>query len=131
MEPITICTLAAPVVSALISYLVAKQTASSELKKLQASWQREDSINFERCFADAVQAVALFADHQNGPTQGNALALVGRMRALADGSLAAALDSLYAFLDHDSRPYSNRGELSELLTAVIDEKRKLNGGQNQ
>lgn len=110
--------LAGTIMSALISWMVAKTSAQKEIKMLTMTWAREDVVSSDDEIATMVRYVSEFIVNNNDTNQSKALAEVGAVRAKESGALGDNLDQLYsAVLKRDSKT-------RDLLTEVIKEKRK-------
>ena len=111
--------------SGVLSFLVARSSASKEIDKLKLTWKREDVVSSEADFSEMVSSVAIYAKTLSIDDMNTATKWVAKIRAQESGALGALLDGLYNQL---------RGpiafELENTLSEIIKEKRQRKNKQN-
>lgn len=107
------------VVSALIAWRVSISQANKEIKKLQKTWEHENSVSFDDEFAEMVSAVSLYANSKNIGDGYRALEKVSAIRAKVTGPLADCLDELHHKLENNQFH-----GLEKCLSNAINENRK-------
>lgn len=98
----------------------AKETTSSEIEKLQLTWDREDIVSSDDEFADMAATVARFIQYNSVPNRADAMAKVAAVRSKELSSLGEDLDFLY-----DAIRTNKQTEADQYLTMAINEKRKI------
>jgi len=132
MEPGIISTLisiAGTVISAVVSWNVAKVTANKETSKMLMTWEHEKMVSSEKEFSEMVDAVTRYMQVHSDENRMIALARINTVRAsIAETEkLTCKLELLYKsanLLREDGQP--NFQFVDECLTEVLDEKRKTN-----
>lgn len=117
--------LAAIVFSGVLSFLVAKSSASKEIDKLKLTWRREDVVSSESDFSEMVSSVAVYAKTLSITDMNTATKWVAKIRAQENAALGDLLDSLY---DQLRDPIVS--DLEDTLSEIIKEKRKRKGKQD-
>lgn len=112
--------------SGILSFLVAKSSASKEIEKLKLTWKREDVVSSEADFSEMVSSVAVYAKTLNITDMNAATKWVAKIRAQETGVLGNLLDSLYNQLRD---PVVS--ELENTLSEIIKEKRQRKSEQNR
>lgn len=123
-------TITTPVITALISFagvcvsvasswVIARMSASKEVKRLRLQWEREDTLTAVDEFSAMASAVAVFSESRKLRDQYKAVAAVASLRAKASGQMAEKLDALYAALQED-----NSRAINDALSQVIQERRE-------
>ena len=113
------------VISGVVSFLVAKLSASKEVDRLKLIWEREDIVSSESDFSEMVSAVSVYAKTFRIGDMNNAVKWVSKIRAQENGKLGALLDNLYIQLQN---PVAS--EMENTLSEIIKEKRQRNSKQN-
>lgn len=113
------------VISGVVSFLVAKLSASKEVDRLKLIWKREDIVSSESDFSEMVSAVSVYAKTFRISDMNNAVKWVSKIRAQENGKLGALLDNLYIQLQN---PVAS--EMENTLSEIIKEKRQRNSKQN-
>lgn len=114
------------VFSGVLSFLVAKSSASKEIDKLKLTWKREDVVSSDADFSEMVSSVAVYAKTLSITDMNTATKWVAKIRAQERGKLGELLDLLYLQLQE---PLSSRME--DTLSEIIQEKRKRKGEQDR
>lgn len=118
-----IISLGCAAISGIVAWIVAKQAAKAEIKKLQTIWAHEKEIAYDAEFDEMVAAVSLLVKHPAIANFTTAISKVGAYRSKATGELAEVIDKLNDLLDRGNLNYS---EIEETLNAAIECKRKGN-----
>lgn len=113
------------VISGVVSFLVAKLSASKEVDRLKLIWEREDIVSSESDFSEMVSAVSVYAKTFRIGDMNNAVKWVSKIRAQENGKLGALLDNLYIQLQN---PVAS--EMENTLSEIIKEKRQRNSKQD-
>ena len=111
------------ILPALISFGISKYTINKEIEKLKLTWNREDVISSDEEFAEMASAVSQFVYYNCETNRENAIIKIAAARSKETGELGVFLDDLYKNVQSD-----NRSEADALLTATIQEKRRIRGG---
>ena len=111
-------------VANIFAWRISRHTAKREVEKMRLTWEREDMVSSEDEFAEMVEKVFRLLHVSTRSNWADAAGKVAALRAKETGDLAAALDALYAALDRYSDAPLNISLCEELLTSVIEEKRK-------
>lgn len=119
-----IISLGCAAISGIVAWVVAKQAAKAEIKKLQTIWAHEKETAYDAEFDEMVAAVSLLVKHPAIANFTTAISKVGAYRSKATGELAEVIDKLNDLLDRGNLNYS---EIEETLNAAIECKRKGNG----
>ena len=107
------------VLSALISWAVAKSAANKEIDKMKLTWEREDVVSSDDEFAEMASAVSIFVASDTGANYRTAMQKIAAVRSKEHGPVATYLDALYVAVRE--KDWEN---IDDLLTQVIEEKRK-------
>ncbi len=118
-----IISLGCAAISGIVAWVVAKQAAKAEIKKLQTIWAHEKETAYDAEFDEMVAAVSLLVKHPAIANFTTAISKVGAYRSKATGELAEVIDKLNDLLDRGNLNYS---EIEETLNAAIECKRKGN-----
>lgn len=113
------------ILSGVLSFLVAKSSASREVDKLKLTWKREDIVSSESDFSEMISTVAVYAKTLTITDMNTATKWVAKIRAQESGTLGELLDSLYFQLQD---PVVS--ELESTLSEIIKEKRQRKGKQD-
>lgn len=113
------------VFSGVLSFLVAKSSASKEIDKLKLTWKREDVVSSETDFSEMVSSVAVYAKTLSIDDMNTATKWVAKIRAQESGALGDLLDGLYNQL-RDPIVF----ELEDTLSEIIKEKRQRKNKQD-
>lgn len=113
------------ILSGVLSFLVAKSSASREVDKLKLTWKREDIVSSESDFSEMISTVAVYAKTLTITDMNTATKWVAKIRAQESGTLGELLDSLYCQLQD---PVVS--ELESTLSEIIKEKRQRKGKQD-
>lgn len=121
MDTTIICALISAcgvVLSAVASYMIARNSARKEIALLKLSWAREDVTSSADAFGAMSEAVARYIGNTNHTNQCDALAKIGLVRANTSGELGATLDALHNAVLTRSRT------ANDLFAQAIDQNRK-------
>lgn len=118
-----IISLGCAAISGIVAWVVAKQAAKAEIKKLQTIWAHEKETAYDAEFDEMVAAVSLLVKHPAIANFTTTISKVGAYRSKATGELAEVIDKLNDLLDRGNLNYS---EIEETLNAAIECKRKGN-----
>lgn len=118
-----IISLGCAAISGIVAWVVAKQAAKAEIKKLQTIWAHEKETAYDTEFDEMVAAVSLLVKHPAIANFATAISKVGAYRSKATGELAEVIDKLNDLLDRGNLNYS---EIEKTLNAAIECKRKGN-----
>ena len=113
------------VFSGVLSFLVAKSSASKEIDKLKLTWKREDVVSSEADSSEMVSSVAVYAKTLSIDDMNTATKWVAKIRAQESGALGDLLDGLYNQL-RDPIVF----ELEDTLSEIIKEKRQRKNKQD-
>lgn len=111
-------------ISGFVAWIVAKQAAKAEIKKLQTIWAHEKETACDADFDKMVSAVSLYAKYPSPNGFHDATDAVAVYRAKASGEMAIEVDKLSGLIE---RFTPNCDAISKQLNAVIECKRKANG----
>lgn len=114
------------IISAVISYCVARFAARSECKRLRESWAREDKLKGQVAFGEMVTAVSYFIAHDSPATFEDAVEKVAACRSSVTGEMAAAVDEISRQL---RRHLSDTTALAAALDSAIEHRRISDGGK--
>lgn len=106
MSPEIICSIVTglgAICSALISYWVSSSVSKREIQKLRLTWDREDSLEFDKGLQELFQLVYEFIDSQNDSFAIPAISRLAPLRAKETGPAAPLLDELHIALDSHNR----------------------------
>ena len=121
MTPETISTLISAlgvILSAGVSLLVARSAAANEIKKMQLSWEREDTVTSDDEFTAMVSAAVKYANTEDDDLMIDTLQKVASLRAKAIGEIAKTYDVLYLAVQR-----SNYTGIDKVLTELLNQKR--------
>ena len=121
MNPETISTLISAlgvILSAGVSLLVARSTAANEIKKMQLSWEREDTVTSDDEFTAMVSAAVKYANTEDDRYMIGTLQKVASLRAKAIGEIAKTYDLLYLAVQRGD--YTG---IDKILTELLNQKR--------
>ena len=116
-----IISLGCAAISGIVAWIVAKQAAKAEIKKLQTIWAHEKETACDADFDKMVSAVSLYAKYPSPNDFHAATNAVGIYRAKATGEAAEKVDELSRLI---VRECPNCAAVSDQLQAVIECKRK-------
>lgn len=119
-----IISLGCAAISGFVAWIVAKQAAKAEIKKLQTIWAHEKETACDADFDKMVSAVSLYAKYPSPNGFHDATDAVAIYRAKATEEMAVEVDKLSGLIER-FRP--NCDAILEQLKAVIECKRKANG----
>lgn len=111
-------------ISGFVAWIVAKQAAKAEIKKLQTIWAHEKETACETEFDSMAAAVTLYAKWPSPKGFQDATNAVAIYRAKVTGEMATEVDKLSQMIVRTSSEY--RPILTQ-LDAIIECKRKANG----
>ena len=114
------------VFSSVLSFLIAKSSASKEIEKLKLTWKREDVVSSEADFSEMVSSVAVYAKTLSITDMNTATKWVAKIRAQERGVLGGLLDDLYDQL-RDPIVYDLENTLSEIIKEKRQRKSKQDG----
>ena len=107
-----------PVLATIVAAVIAKRSASKELKlkfeHLQKQWEHERELAAESRFSEMAAAVSKTANAQEWYYRVEAISQVASIRAETSGALADALDQLY-----DELHGSDRKQIEAALTSAV------------
>lgn len=106
------------ILSAGVSLLVARSTAANEIKKMQLSWEREDSVTSDDEFTAMVSAAIKYANTEDDDLMIDTLQKVASLRAKSVGEIAKTYDLLYLAVQR-----SNYTGIDKTLTELLNQKR--------
>ena len=107
-------------VSAVVSWLIAKHASLAEIKKLKTTWDHEKQIATDEDFDKMVSAVSSYIRRSSTNAYTAAVAAVAVFRAKSVGEMADAVDRLDKAFACRSENTSN---IEAALTAVIEQRR--------
>ena len=110
------------ILSAVVSLLVARSTAANEIKKMQLSWEREDTISSDDEFTAMVSAAVKYANTEDDDLMIDTLQKVASLRAKAIGEIAKTYDVLYLAVQR-----SNYTGIDKILSELLNQKRDAHG----
>lgn len=119
-----IISLGCAAISGIVAWIVAKQAAKAEIKKLQTIWAHEKETACDTEFDSMAAAVTLYAKWPSPKGFQGATNAVAIYRAKATGEMATEVDKLSQMIVRTSSEY--RPILTQ-LDAIIECKRKANG----
>lgn len=119
-----IISLGCAAISGIVAWIVAKQAAKAEIKKLQAIWAHEKETACDADFDKMVSAVSIYAKYPSPNGFHDATDAVAIYRAKATEEMAVEVDKLSGLVERVS---PNCDAISKQLNAVIECKRKANG----
>ncbi len=111
-------------ISGFVAWIVAKQAAKAEIKKLQTIWAHEKETACDTEFDSMAAAVTLYAKWPSPKGFQDATNAVAIYRAKANEEMAVEVDKLSGLIE---RFNPNCDAISKQLNAVIECKRKANG----
>lgn len=111
-------------ISGFVAWIVAKQAAKAEIKKLQTIWAHEKETACETEFDSMAAAVTLYAKWPSQKGFQDATNAVAIYRAKVTGEMATEVDKLSRMIVRTSSGYEN---ILIQLDAIIERKRKTNG----
>ena len=111
-------------ISGIVAWIVAKQAAKAEIKKLQAIWAHEKETACDADFDKMVSTVSLYAKYPSPNGFHDATDAVAVYRAKATGEMAVEIDKLSGLIE---RFTPNCDAILKRLNTVIECKRKANG----
>lgn len=120
----TMISIGCAAISGFVAWIVAKQAAKAEIKKLQAIWAHEKETACDADFDKMVSAVSLYAKYPSPNGFHDATDAVAIYRAKATEEMAVEVDKLSGLIE---RFTPNCDAILEQLKAVIECKRKANG----
>ena len=118
-----IISLGCAAISGIVAWVVAKQAAKAEIKKLQTIWAHEKETACDADFDKMVSAVSLYAKAPSPKGFDNTTNAVAVYRAKASGEMAVEVDKLSGSIE---RFAPNCDAISKQLNAAIECKRKGN-----
>lgn len=119
-----IISLGCAAISGIVAWIVAKQAAKAEIKKLQTIWAHEKETACETEFDSMAAAVTLYAKWPSPKGFQDATNAVAIYRAKATGEMATEVDKLSWMIVRTLSGYEN---ILIQLDAIIERKRKANG----
>ena len=119
-----IISLGCAAISGIVAWVVAKQAAKAEIKKLQTIWAHEKETACDADFDKMVSAVFIYAKYPAPKGFEDAANAVAVYRAKATEEMAVEVDKLSGLVQRVS---PNCDAISKQLNAVIECKRKANG----
>lgn len=119
-----IISLGCAAISGIVAWIVAKQAAKAEIKKLQTIWAHEKETACDADFDKMVSAVSLYAKYPALKGFEDAANAVAVYRAKATEEMAVEVDKLSGLVERVS---PNCDAISKQLNAVIECRRKANG----
>lgn len=119
-----IISLGCAAISGFVAWIVAKQAAKAEIKKLQAIWAHEKETACDADFDKMVSTVSLYAKYPSPNVFHDATDAVAVYRAKATGGIAVEVDKLSGLIE---RFTPNCDAILKQLNTVIECKRKANG----
>lgn len=111
-------------ISGFVAWIVAKQAAKAEIKKLQTIWAHEKETACETEFDNMAAAVTLYAKWPSPKGFQDATNAVAIYRAKVTGEMATEVDKLSRMIVRTSPGYEI---ILTQLDAIIECKRKVNG----
>lgn len=111
-------------ISGFVAWIVAKQAAKAEIKKLQTIWAHEKETACDTEFDSMAAAVTLYAKWPSPKGFQDATNAVAIYRAKATGEIAVEVDKLSGLIERFS---PNCDAILKQLNVVIECKRKANG----
>lgn len=118
-----IISLGCAAISGIVAWVVAKQAAKAEIKKLQTIWTHEKETACDADFDKMVSTVSLYAKYPSQKSFHDATNAVAIYRAKATEEMAVEVDKLSELIE---RFTPNCDAISKQLNAVIECKRKAN-----
>lgn len=110
-------------ISGFVAWIVAKQAAKAEIKKLQTIWAHEKETACDADFDKMVSSVSLYAKYPSMKSFHDATDAVAIYRAKVTKEMAVEVDELSGLID----PFApNCNAILKRLNAVIECKRKAN-----
>lgn len=119
-----IISLGCAAISGIVAWVVAKQAAKAEIKKLQAIWAHEKEAACDADFDKMVSTVSLYAKYPSPNGFHDATDAVAVYRAKATGEIAVEVDKLSGLIE---RFTPNCDAILKQLNTVIECKRKADG----
>lgn len=116
-----IISLGCAAISGIVAWVVAKQAAKAEIKKLQTIWAHEKETACDADFDAMIAAVSLYAKQPYPANLQTAASAVGVYRGKATGEMATEVDKLSQLI---VRECPNCAAVSDQLQAVIMCKRE-------
>ena len=124
MSPEIICaalSLLGVFLSSVIAFLTSRAIARNEIRKLRLTWDREDSLEFDKGLQELFQLVYEFIDSQNNSFAIPAISRLAPLRVKETGPAAPLLDELHNALDAHNR-HRCRLLLSEIVIKYRESK---------
>lgn len=112
------------VISGIVAWIVAKQAAKAEIKKLQTIWAHEKETACDADFDKMESTVSLYAKYPSPNGFHDATDAVAVYRAKATGEIAVEVDKLSGLIE---RFTPNCDSILKQLNTVIECKRKADG----
>lgn len=114
------------IVSSVLSILISRGTAKSEIKKLQITWEREDMNQFNIEFSKMVTAITLYLSEQSAENYKNAIEMINIVRVKAPDDFSKTLDAIYNFMSEKDSEFREDylRESKMLLGDAIEQCRK-------
>ena len=109
-------------VSAFLSYRIARNTASAELKNLELTWQHEKEALLDSTYDKMVSAVTVYIARPVHEFLEEACNAVGAYRAHAPAEMTDSVDALSECLTRRDVP-----AVSAALSHLLEIRRKCNG----
>lgn len=109
-------------VSAFLSYRIARNTASAELKKLELTWQHEKEALLDSTYDKMVSSVTVYLVRPVHEFLEEACNAVGAYRAHAPAEMTDSVDALSECLTRRDVP-----AVSAALSHLLEIRRKCNG----
>lgn len=103
----------------------AREAASNELEKMQATWNREDMVSSDEEFAEMANAVARYINIATYKYHVDAMGKVAAVRSKETGEIGAMLDDLYNCIRD-----GNTSAADFALTNAIAQKRNIKKGNS-
>lgn len=107
------------VISAIVSWKVAKIAADKEIVKLKMQWAYEKSSKYEESFINMVEYITYYITYHRMAEIGHARQAVAEARVIFSGELGKSIDELYDVLN----PSSALSDVEAALNKVIETKR--------
>lgn len=111
------------VLSSIISALVARFSASKEIKKLKLQWEHEETTSLNAEISEVIGYAAEFSK-TGRPAHGRAAAkYIASVRMKTNGNVASLLDELYDAISRENSTEIDSA-ISRLSAQIRDEKTK-------
>lgn len=105
--------------SSVISFIISKKAAETEIKKLKLSWEHDETQKKDRDFEKMVADVSKILVYPHISVIQDALDSVSVVRAQSTGPEAEAIDNLYIALTSQDKP-----DIQDALDRAIEQKRQ-------